>query len=241
MRTMPALEQYLQDGNGASLKIRKGNAVYHVLKTAILMGDLKPSEAIGEQAIAARMGCSQGTVREGLLRLQEDGLVQRQGYRGTFVSKTSIDEAAEMAIIRIQLESTAIRRAAENYGADEAARLSDILERMEEASASGDSYALSELDRMFHLAIFEASGMPILEPVLSRCTLHMHRYTFAHGPEKHDTAPKKDHQSILTALKSGDGDRAADAVTRHIEAVLERWSPQLLSNVRARIRAREIA
>lgn len=236
---MPALERYLRDGSGAGLKIRKGNAVYHVLKTAILMGDLKPGEAIGEQAIAVRVGCSQGTVREGLLRLQEDGLVQRQGYRGTFVSETSIDEATEMAVIRIQLETTAIRRTAKSYGAVERTRLTDILERMELASASGDSYALSELDRMFHLAMFEASGMPTLEPVLSRCALHMHRYTFANGAEKHDTNPKKDHENILSALESGDGDRAADAVTLHIESVLKRWSPELLDSVRARTRAPE--
>ena len=237
---MAALERYLQDASGTNLKIRKGNAVYHVLKTAILLGDLEPGEAIGEQAVAARMGCSQGTVREALLRLQEDGLVQRHGYRGTFVSKTSIEEATEMAVIRIQLERTAIRRTAENYGAEEADRLADILERMEEASASGDPYALSELDRMFHLAMFEAAAMPILEPVLSRCALHMHRYTFAYGQNKHDTAPKKDHQDILKALESGDGDTAADAVTRHIEAVLKRWSPQLLDSVHARIQANEM-
>lgn len=236
---MPALEAYLKEGDGISLKIRKGNAVYHLLKTAILLGDLKPGKAIGEQAIAARMGCSQGTVREGLLRLQEDGLVQRRGYRGTFVSETTIEEAAEMAAIRIQLEAAAIRRAAESHGETERQRLIDILERMEEAGKNGDSYALSELDRMFHLTLFEASGMPILEPVLSRCALHMHRYTFANNPQKSGTSPMKAHQSILDALDSRQGDRAAEAVTAHIEAVLERWSPELLKSVRKRNRIQE--
>ena len=131
---MPALEAYVKEGDVLGLKIRKGNAVYHLLKTAILLRDLKPGEAIGEQAIAARMGCSQGTVREGLLRLQEDGLVQRRGYRGTFVSETTIEEAAEMAAIRIQLEAAASRRAAERFGPEERERLIEVLDRMELAT-----------------------------------------------------------------------------------------------------------
>ncbi len=231
---MPALEKYLQGDKGYGLKIRKGNAVYHLLKTAIILRDLKPGESIGEQAIAARMGCSQGTVREALLRLQEDGLVQRRGYRGTFVSETTIEEAAEMAAIRIRLESIAIRKAVETHGPVERGKLLDILERMEEANKEGDSYALSELDRMFHLTLFDASGMPTLEPVLSRCALHMHRYTFANNPKKKGLSPMKAHSDIIEALDSGNADKAADAVTRHIEAVLERWSPQLLSTMRQR-------
>ena len=236
---MPALEKYLEDGKGYGLKIRKGNAVYHLLKTAIILRDLKPGESIGEQAIASRMGCSQGTVREALLRLQEDGLVRRRGYQGTFVSETTVEEAAELAAIRIRLESIAIRRAVVSYGVAERDELVDILERMEAANNDGDSYALSELDRMFHLTLFKASGMPTLEPVLTRCALHMHRYTFANDPEKRGVSPMEAHRDILDALDSGDGDKAADAVTEHIEAVLTRWSPQLLTTMRARTRVPE--
>jgi DNA-binding GntR family transcriptional regulator len=59
----------------------------------------------------AAMGCSQGTVREALLRLEQDGLVTRRGYRGTVVSTTSLEEAAQMARIRIALEIESARRA----------------------------------------------------------------------------------------------------------------------------------
>ena len=219
------------------LKFRKGNAVYHALKGAILLRELKPGEAIGEQQVAGELGCSQGTVREALLRLQDDGLVQRRGYRGTFVSKTTMAEAAEMAMIRIRLESQAIRRAQKTFDDAKRRTLVDILERMETANEIGDTYSLSELDRLFHLTLFEAAGMPILEPVLSRCTLHMHRYTFANHPErKQQVSPVDAHAPILNALGGGDPDEAAAAVKHHIEAVLEQWSPELLRTIQRQTR-----
>lgn len=220
------------DNGIPDLRIRKGNAVYHAVKSAILLRELVPGEAIGEQQVAGKFGCSQGTVREALLRLQDDGLVRRQGYRGTFVSETTMAEAAEMAIIRIRLESRAIRRAQKTFDAERRDHLVAILDRMEAANDVGDPYLLSELDRLFHLTLFEAADMPVLEPVLSRCTLHMHRYTFANDPErKQEVSPAEAHAPILNALEAGDPQQAADAVKAHIEAVLERWSPELLRTV----------
>lgn len=216
------------------LKIKKGNAVYDALKSAILLRDYEPGDAIGEQQIAGRFGCSQGTVREALLRLQDDGLVRRLGYRGTVVSKTSMAEAAEMAMIRIRLESEAIKRAQRVFNPERRAALVDILEQMEAVNEAGERFALSELDRHFHLTLFAASDMPVLEPVLSRCTLHMHRYTFANDSErKKEVSPLEAHAPILTALDSGDPDLAAKAAKEHIEAVLARWSPELLRTVQA--------
>lgn len=216
------------------LKIRKGNAVYHALKSAILLREFEPEESIGEQQVAGQLGCSQGTVREALLRLQDDGLVQRRGYRGTFVSRTTMTEAAEMAMIRIRLESEGIRRALKVYNDEKRRALVDILDQMELANNGGDSYSLSEYDRLFHITLFEAAEMPILEPVLSRCALHMHRYTFATRPErKKELSPIAVHAPILEALDSGDPDAAALAAKSHIESVLDRWSPELLKTIQA--------
>jgi len=225
-------------GAQPDLTIRKGNAVYHALKSAILLRQLEPEESIGEQQVAGELGCSQGTVREALLRLQEDGLVERRGYRGTLVSVTTMAEAAEMAMIRIRLETEGIRRAQKTYDAGRRHELVDILERMERAGENGDAYSLSELDRLFHLTLFDAARMAILKPVLSRCALHMHRYTFANDPQQKLTlSPVELHAPILNALDAGDPDGAARAVKSHIEAVLERWSPELLRTIQGRSEA----
>lgn len=229
---MSMLAESISKTGMPDLKIRKGNAVYHALKSAILLSELAPEEAIGEQQVAGQVGCSQGTVREALLRLQDDGLVQRRGYRGTFVSKTTMAEAAEMAAVRIRLESQGIRRAQKVFDPAKKSVLLDIMDRMEAANDAGDSYSLSEIDRLFHTTLFEAAEMPILEPVLSRCAMHMHRYTFANHPERKKTlSPIAAHTPIMEALESGDPDAAAEAAKNHIETVLGLWSPELLKKI----------
>ena len=168
--------------------------------------------------------------REALLRLQEDGLVARRGYRGTVVSDTTPAEAAEMAQIRIKLESVGIRRAAEVLSREEIDELAALIDRAEAASRAEDAYSCSELDRQFHLTIFQASGLIALEPILSRCALHMHRYTFRHPDEtkrQHETPVARQHLAVLDALARRDAEAAAIAVRSHIEAVIDLWSPTL--------------
>ncbi len=81
--------------------------VYATLKRRILLNELRPETALTELGIAQEMGCSQGTVREALLRLQEDGLVLREGHRGTTVTPLDAEAAAEMLALRRRLEMTA--------------------------------------------------------------------------------------------------------------------------------------
>ncbi len=210
------------------LRIRKGSAVYHALKRSILLREVLPGEPLVEQTIGGRMGCSQGTVREALMRLNEDGLVERRGYRGTIVSEVSVSEVAQMARIRIDLEVMSIKLAARRFGADDSARLRRILADMEEAFDNRDGYMQSELDRMFHLTIFQISGLKSLEPILKRCALSLHRFTFGNPDDNNDRLrPAEAHENILLALEAGDPAAAAGASAEHIKSVIHRWSPTL--------------
>ncbi len=229
-------QAYSADRLQASLKLRKGSAVYHVLKSAILLYQKKPGTPLVEQALAGEFGCSQGTVREALLRLQEEGLVVRAGYRGSFVSDISAAEAAEMVAIRIRIETQGARRAATRIDTTDRARLAEIIERMERAAQSGDCYACSDLDRIFHLTVFRLSGLDALEPILNRCALNMHRYTVGADACRSSASLAKtarQHWMVLDALASADPDQAAQAVRQHIEAVVDLASPVLHQAVAA--------
>jgi DNA-binding GntR family transcriptional regulator len=210
------------------LSFRKGNAVYHAVKRAILLREQRPGDALVEQSIARRMGCSQGTVREALMRLSEDGLVERRGYKGTIVSNASVAEVAQMVRIRIDLEIMGLKHAASNFLPADGDRLWSILAEMDTALDAGDAYRRSELDRHFHLSILKLSDLASLEPILQRCTLFMHRYTFGNieddGPRRR---PSEEHADVMQALESHDATAAARAGEAHILRVISRWSPQL--------------
>ena len=67
-------------------RARKSDAVYQDLKRQILTGEMTSESPITEQSLAQDYGCSQSTIREALMLLQECGLVVRRGYQGTYVT-----------------------------------------------------------------------------------------------------------------------------------------------------------
>jgi DNA-binding GntR family transcriptional regulator len=150
-----------------------------------------------------------------------------------------MDEAVHMARIRLVLETESARRAAGACNEADFARLDAIIRRMGEAEAAHDGYELSELDRAFHLTIFQTAALAVLEPVLTRCALHVHRFTFGNGP-KGITPDNRvglpstvdQHRLVRDAIASRDPDVAARSMRDHIETIIGYWSPNLLDAVR---------
>ncbi|MEL6267152.1 MAG: GntR family transcriptional regulator [Pseudomonadota bacterium] len=213
----------------------KAEMVHETLRRAILFRAVAPGEQLLEQTLATQLGCSQGTVREALLRLAGDGLVERRGYRGTFVTETTLAEAAEMVRVRLSIESTVARRlAVDGLGNGPGRRsVEAVLADMDEAQRARDLDRNSELDRAFHVALARAAGMGLLCPVLRRCALHMHRFTMG-GLE----VPREffqhagigaEHRALLDALLAAEPEAAAALIEAHIEEVLSRWAPSLLA------------
>ena len=212
----------------AVLGMKKADVAYHAVRRAILLGRLKPGDALLEQRIAEEFGCSQGTVREALMRLEHDGLVARRGYRGTMVSEASVAEAAEMARIRIRIECLGIRQSAGTFDRETVDRLMAITREMDKAPGLGDYYRRSELDREFHMTVFRQAGFPALEPILNRCALHVHRFTFRDAEEEVPESQFGESHRALVRIFSGERAATAEEALRdHIEGVLRRFAPYL--------------
>ncbi|WP_339949682.1 GntR family transcriptional regulator [uncultured Albimonas sp.] len=201
------------------------------LRRAVLFRNLVPGDHLLEQTLAAEHGCSQGTVREALLRLAGEGLVERRGYRGTVVTDTSLPEAAGMVRVRLSIERAVALRIAAGQADLSDPRLVAILEGMDAAHAAGDLYQCSELDREFHATLTEAAGMGLLRPMLWRCALHIHRFTLGGlevpRPFFQEAGVGDEHRALLAQLSAGDATAAAGAMAEHLGQVLTRWAPSL--------------
>ncbi|MDK3018192.1 GntR family transcriptional regulator [Pseudodonghicola flavimaris] len=210
---------------------KKSDLIYLALKRAILFRQLPPDAQLLEQDLAGRFGCSQGTVREALLRLDDDGLVKRSGYRGTRVTETSLGEAVEMVRIRLSIERGVARKIAEIDFTPHQPQLDKVIEQMAEAHRKDDLYQGSELDRAFHCALASAAGMDLLSPLLLRCALHIHRFTLGsvEVPRQfyQEAGVDAEHRALLAELTSGDADHAERAISTHLAHVLSRWTPSL--------------
>lgn len=200
---------------------RKVDDVHAWLKQQIMLSQVMPGQALVELEIAAAMGCSQGTVREALLRLQEDGLIVRKGYGGTVVTPISAVEAKAFLSLRAQLEAQALVHSLPRIGAPQIEALSALVRQMEAAAETGDEYALFELDQQFHVMLFQWADMPALVPVLTRCSLYNHRNKIAL-----DVAPRslaetaRRHWRVVIALEKGDRVEAERVLRHHVESVV---------------------
>ncbi|MEO1457100.1 MAG: GntR family transcriptional regulator [Pseudomonadota bacterium] len=209
---------------------RKADLAYEILKRDILFQRRVPGAQLLEKALSQEFSCSQSTVREALLRLTEDGLVERRGHKGTTITRTGLAEATEMVRIRLSIEAAVACTIADHKTID-LSEMEPILERMAISNRAGDIYTCAELDRLFHCTLARIAGMGLLAPILQRCILHIHRFTLS-GVEVprtffQEAGIAEEHRDLLADLVSGDGARAERAARGHIAHVLERWSPSL--------------
>jgi acetyl esterase/lipase/DNA-binding transcriptional regulator YhcF (GntR family) len=202
--------------------VGKAGEVYGWLKQQIMLSQYAPGQAVAELEVAATMGCSQGTVREAMLRLQEDGLIVRNGYRGTIVTPVLASEGPIFLKLRANLETEALRQSMPRIDVRHLESLRALVRQMEGAAQAADEYALFELDQRFHVSLFQIAGLPALVPVLVRCSLYNHRNKIAL-----DVAPRsltetaRRHWAIVDALSSGSVAEAERVLRHHIESVVD--------------------
>lgn len=212
---------------------RKSNHVYCDLKRRMVLGELTGSSILTEQAIAQDYSCSQGTVREALLRLEQDGLVDRKGYQGTYVTQLSEAEAEAFVRLRLELECAAIDRAARRLDPDVRQFLTRSAEEYRMVQASGDIYNMVLLDRAFHMRLFEQADMPNLMPMLSRILLQLHRYTISQrrGQDLWRDLSPDPHREIIEALEAGDPAMCQLRMRDHIMSNIRIFAPLMFQRI----------
>ncbi|WP_417669567.1 GntR family transcriptional regulator [Roseibium sp.] len=238
MTLTEGVENPLKPPKGA----RKSWTIYQALKRRIVIGDLTYDSPITEQALACDFSCSQGTVREALLSLQEDGLVDRRGYQGTFVTRTSDEEATLLVRLRLSIECSGMERAVPRISAEAARKLRAIAELYLACRAERDIFACAEVDRAFHMNIFKLAEMPMLEPILKRTLLQLHRFTVSRNRGKILWRELKEdpHTAIVEAMARRDAEQAKTLLAEHIAFSLSRLAPEVHSTIFPQVQSEEL-
>jgi DNA-binding GntR family transcriptional regulator len=128
------------------------------LRGLILEGDLLPGAKLQQDELAERLGVSAMPVREGLRRLQAEGLVDFVPRHGAFVTRLTPEEFDELYHMREELEVLAIHWAVGRMGRAEALRLHGLVSQIELAEAGHLPSQRSALVRDFLWSIFRAAG-----------------------------------------------------------------------------------
>jgi len=214
-----AAEKKPKSGNGRSGKrARKSELVYQDLKRQILTGKMTAESPITEQALAQDYGCSQSTIREALMSLQEYGLVVRRGYQGTYVTDPSLTEAQLMLKLRLDIETTGLAEAGRHVSQTQLDELYDLDRQFEECRAEKDVFGCAEVDRALHLRLFRIAQMPVLEPMLLRTFMILQQVMLS-KPRSEASWSRPNvtpHAEIFDALARGDAETTLNALRTHI-------------------------
>lgn len=200
----------------ASVDFSLAKQVMEYVRSAVISGDMNPGELYSVYRLAEELQVSRSPVREGLLRLEEAGLIRFERNRGFRVVPTTPSDVAEIFSIRIALEVPAARRSAQAEDRH-VAKLTDVREGMREAARAGDDELFFELDRELHDAILAASGARRAREVVERLRIST-RLLGASTVRTHRGYEDicREHDPIVDAIISGDSESAGRAMESHL-------------------------
>jgi DNA-binding GntR family transcriptional regulator len=185
----------------------------------------RPGEVISEAEIALSYGVSRTPVREAILKLSDEGLLEIFPQSGIFVSRIPIAALPEAILIRKSLEATTAQLAAERAAASQILVLQAILERQREANAAKDGDAFHRADEMFHATIAEVAGYPGIWTLIQQVKVNVDRYRLLTLPQQGRIARViVEHEAILSAIAAHDASGARTAMEIHLESLLDNIS-----------------
>ncbi len=187
------------------------------LRARIIDGRLKLGEALSENALAAELGISKTPVREALLHLKLDRLVEVLPQRGTYVFRMSADEVAMISELREILEVAAAAAALARNHAALVAAMTGIYEKMRAAYEAGDIAAYRRLDGEYHQAIIDLSGNPYIGDAYGPVGFRIQALRSRLSTEATlNRLSLKDHREMLRLVKARDAERLQALLRAHI-------------------------
>jgi len=222
-----------------------------LIEERIWSGALTPGTRLpSERVLALQYDVSRPVVREALRSLQERGVIEIRPSRGAFVRAAgSLDLAAHVGsfarqrgatardLIRVRavLEEESARLAAENADSAQAGHLADLVDAMD---AARDVVERARCDLAFHSLLARLSGNPVIEIMFgSISALVLEQIIRSVGDRSVAVEGEPLHRVVAEAVASGDGDKAAEAMRRHVLLARELYGPDLdepLENVARR-------
>ena len=196
--------------------------VFDYLREQIISLALPPGTLISRQSLQDLFGFSSTPVRDALMRLQEESLVEIFPQHATVVSAIDLRLARQAQFLRRSLEQECVRTIA---GSPErsaaAAQLEAVIERKRRLLTSDDLEAFNQADQDFHRILFDASGVPDLWVFVRRQSGHIDRIRRLHLPVPGKAAQIiADHDAIVAGIKSGIPERAEAALRSHLSRSL---------------------
>ncbi|UPK75263.1 GntR family transcriptional regulator [Nocardioidaceae bacterium SCSIO 66511] len=206
-----------QTAKPTSVKVPTRGRVYDTLRNAILHGELAAGTSLGEAQIGERIGVSRTPVREAFAELLNQGLLVEGARRQVVVADPSPELIAEIVLMRDALEPVIAREAAQRMDVSDVDQLRLVMIRARRAIDAGDVNAAMDCDDDFHLHVPRSVGLGLAADAVQRFR-GLTRLAVREAVTDSDALRTiaDEHDAIIEALATGDGERAAEAMAAHL-------------------------
>ncbi len=207
--------------NGTKSVKGRASAVHRVLKRAILDQALPPGSKLPEDSIGERLGVSRTLVREALVRLGEERLVELRPNKGAVVARPSLEEGHDLFVTRFALERLVTEILCGQLNKQQEGALTAHIEAEEAAQRKDESTSI-RLAGEFHTLLASMTENSTLirfvNELVARSSLILALYGRRHSSE----CAVSEHREILHALQSGNKERAVELMHHHLESITTR-------------------
>jgi DNA-binding GntR family transcriptional regulator len=185
----------------------------------ILAGTYPPGSALRQDTLASEFGTSKIPVREALVQLQSEGLVDIYPNRGFQVRPLTTSELGEVFSLRMQIEPAAVALGAKLAIAADHAAAGAALDELNDALQAGEFSSSGRLNRAFHLLLIVPRVQPVASDILSRLHTLAQRYVQAHlRPEGRVKRATREHAALLKAWRLGNSEKTCALIHAHIRS-----------------------
>lgn len=195
--------------------------VFERLRDMIVSLALPPGAPLSRAALAEQFGVSSTPVRDALMRLDKEGLVDVFPQYATVVSKVDVGLAQQAHFLRQALELEIVRALAVSENAGLVTELNRIIASQRQFARAGDFAQFMAADTAFHQSLYDAAGKHDLWALTRSRSGHIDRLRRLHLPTLGKAqAIVRDHRLITKAIEAGQPDAAQAHVRTHLSGTL---------------------
>lgn len=209
---------------------RRSETLRETIEERIATGEYPPAMRLDESELAEEFGVSRTPIREALIQLDSEGLVEMRPRRGAVVVEITPQRLCEMFEVMAELEAMCARVAARRLTPADREQLVAVHEESQRVLDGGDPNAYFYVNERFHQAIYAASHNQFLidQARSLQRRLRPYRRMQLHVRDR-VRASFDEHNVITEAIVAGQGERAAQLLRDHVTVQGERFSDLLVS------------